>query len=376
MLLFLTANSQENIFILVDVSESSIKQDLINAKQALFEILSGNNLSNSFVQGGNSQDLAPFKLNSGDKVSISKFGDQQTTKSINPNPVVINNIATDLANLFSTFPIEPKGKTTYVRLAKAKIAEYAKKNNIKTYKLYMISDEYTDNFGSNGKPNYSDPYFSRLADEYDTKNNPAHEDSFILVRLNNSTNKEFKLTFIPKVDLSKYNLPGNATPSTTTNSSYEGSCIQFCFPLKGDCSTKEETEIKTGTLQVCWSCQNCPDNARFDVRVNNIKNNKIKEIKNIPLGFAKFDLPDGKYKVTVFAINFSASATTTVTISTFNPIWIILFLFLLAAATCGYWYWNKKRQEKINSIGGDGSNDIFSSSGTSNIGSDNTSGYF
>src|ERR1039457_4660326 len=81
----LTAYSQNNVFVLVDVSKSISPGQLIDAKQALTEVLTGSTLTKAFVTQGKQQDLINFKLTQGDKLAIGRFGSLQTTLAIAPS---------------------------------------------------------------------------------------------------------------------------------------------------------------------------------------------------------------------------------------------------------------------------------------------------
>jgi len=130
--------AQNNVFVLVDVSKSVKKADLVAAKQALTDVLLGNPLSNSNVVGATVHDLQQFKIVQGDKLSVVKFGEQQTSLNISPQLLTIQTIPTDIIQVLNSFPTTPTDNNTYWKLAKAKVADYAVKNGIKNYKLYII----------------------------------------------------------------------------------------------------------------------------------------------------------------------------------------------------------------------------------------------
>ena len=130
--------AQNNVFVLVDVSRSVGQNELDYAKQALKEVLTGSQLSRAFVSQGSEQDLVNFRLAPGDNLAIVKFGSLTTTLAISPNPSVIQNIQADVSQVSNSIRWEPTDQQTYITLAKAKIAEYAKNHNITEYNRHIL----------------------------------------------------------------------------------------------------------------------------------------------------------------------------------------------------------------------------------------------
>jgi len=370
----LHSSSQENIFVIVDISKSVKQADLVSAKQALQDVLSGNILSNAYVDGGNLQDLLPFKLKMGDKISLVKFGDQQTTLAIQPSPIVIQNIPNDIFTLINgSFPTDPKDNNTYFRLAKAKIAEYANLNKIKEYKLYIVSDEIDDNF-SGGKPNYSSQYIMELADGYNTTKNPVIESPRTVVKLKNSSTQGFKLNFFPKVDVSKYTPPGGGIVIN------DDSVIQIRITSYSQGTKIKPIKINGSNLNIGWSCTNCPQGAKFTLIVSGMSGNKYRP--KIPIvstqGYSLNNVPGGDYRISVSGQNFSSNSDTVyITVNSGGGTgWIIPVLLLLAAGIAGYWFWNKKRQKKLDEDKVNKQDDIFSPGGSQGSSNSSNSGYF
>src|SRR6218665_3363587 len=200
----LPAYAQNDVFVLVDVSKSVTQTDLNNAKQALAEVLTDLPLSKAFVAQGNQSDMANFKLASGDKLAVAKFGSLQTTLAINPASFQIQNVGADVSQVLNSSVWMPTDYQTYLTLAKAKIAEYAKKNKIVKYKLCLISDNLNDDYGRGRKPNYPDDYTRNLVEDYNSSTNPVSEGGY--TRLKFDPGSFFALSFF-SVDISKYNLP-------------------------------------------------------------------------------------------------------------------------------------------------------------------------
>lgn len=367
--------AQNNVFVLVDVSKSVSQTDLNNAKQALIEVLTGSSLSTGFVPPGmgSQQDLINFRLSQGDKLAIAKFGSSQTTSAINPIPITIQNINTDVNQVINSISWTPTDLQTYITLAKAKIAEYAKNHSISRYKLYIISDNRPDedDFGNTGNPNYPNSYIRNLAEGYNTSTNPVSESGYTKVKFN--VNLPLTLSFCPEVDVSGYNLP-QGTPPTVINSNSGNAEITITTPpaaKKGN-----EYEIKTETINVNWTCNNCPPGIKYTVTISEQDGGKFKDTKkDLVANTATFKLPEGKFKITVSSSNFPVKTDSTyIKVPTGNIELIIFLIILLIAAAVGYYFWNKKRLEKLNVFESKIEDDIFSknSGGTSTGNSTNT----
>lgn len=366
--------SQTNVFVLVDVSKSVKQDELNNAKQALNEVLTGTQLSRAFISQGGQQDLANFKLVQGDKLAIVKFGSLHTTLAINPNPSTIQNVNADVSQVLNTIAWTPTDQQTYITLAKAKIAEYAKNHNITKYKLYIISDNVSDDYGQNGKPNYPDDYTRNLAEGYNTSTNPVSEGGY--TKLKFSANSLFTLSFSPNVDVSKYTLPGG-TPTPIVDADTGNAAITLTSPQPKARKGKEH-EIKSETLNINWTCKNCPQGIKYTVSVSQYDGGKFKEAKkDLTANTATFKLPDGKFRITLSATNYSASSDYThISVSTGSYGWLIFLVILLAAGTIGYYFWNKKRQEKIDVFASNKADDIFSKGNGGTTGNSSNSDYF
>lgn len=371
----LSVNAQSNVFVLVDVSKSVSQADLNNAKQALTEVLAGSPLSKAFVPKdmGKQQDLVNFKTVQGDKLAIAKFGSLQTTLAINPNPTTIQNTNADVNQILNSTAWTPTDQQTYLTLAKAKIAEYAKNHNITSYKLYVISDNINDDYGQGGQPNYPDAYTRNLVQGYNTSINPVGEAGYTILKFN--ANSLFTLKFSPDVDISKYNLPG-VIPPTVIDANTGNAIITLTSPSK--VGKSQEHEIKTETLNVNWTCQNCPQGIKYNVLVSQYDGGKFREIKRkLTSNTATFKLPDGKFRISVSSSNFPAlSDYTYVSVHTGGYGFIAFLLVLIAAAAVGYYFWNKARQEKINIAGSNNGEDIFSKGGKGTTGNLPNTDYF
>lgn len=366
--------AQSNVFILVDVSKSVTQQQLDDARQALTEVLTASDLSKAFIAQGSGQDLANFRIQQDDKLAISRFGSLQTTLAMNPDLTPVQNITADVSRVINSISWVPTDNQTYITLAKAKVAEYAKNHGITKYKLYIISDNVQDDYGQGGRPNYSnDDYIRNLAEGYNTSTNPVTESGY--TKLKFAANSLFTLSFSPGVDVSKYNLPLPVTGSTNQNPIQP--VMQDTTPvikLTSYAGGKKgkEIEIRSEMLNISWACQNCPQGIKYKVIVSPMDGGK----KDIKSGLSSTALslkePDGSYKIQVISENYpqASSDTTYVTITTGGMGGLLFFLILLLIVGIGLYLWNKKRQQRVEAPSRK-AEDIFSKS--SNTSSDTSS---
>jgi hypothetical protein len=339
----MTLQAQDHVFVLVDVSKSVKQYQLDDAREALYEILTGTQPSKAFITQGKQSDLAQFKLKQGDKLSISTFGSLATTRGINPVP------STDVDKMLNSISWIPTDGQTYLTLAKAKIAEYAKNNSIAKYKLYLISDNINDDYGPNGRPDYpknENNYTQDLVEGYNTSTNPVAESGY--TKLKFDKNSSFSLSLSPGVDVTNYTPPINPNnpiiiPPDTS------SVIKITSPTG---ARKKAYQLKSDKITLSWACTNSPQGIRYNVTFSGIDGTKgHPALKNVSGNSASTKLPDGKYRITVSASNYKASSDTTyIDVSTGGGFGWVLFLLLLAAAGgIGYYLWNKNRQEKFES---------------------------
>jgi len=372
LLLFFVAfkvDAQENVFILVDVSKSVTQNELLNAKQLVKDILTGNPINSSaFVTDGNIQ---PSLLKAGSKIMIMPLGERTTVMNYIPNIVDVNNQADIISFVEQNFPITPKDNWTYISLAKARLAEISKKKNINNYKLIFVSDNISDDFG--GRPNYS-TYEQQLVDGYNTQSNPVREEPGIRIKL--ISNNSFSI-FIQKIDVSGYTPP---------NIGGAQSIDSISVPLKIELTTfKGGTSSnpivhKENIITMGWFCKNAPKNAQYKIRISpiNISGEKTQTYTATGNSYNVSNLSNGKWKITVSSASpdFDASsATTTIEVDSGGSYWFLWLLLIVALGGAGYWYWKKSQDDKIKKLNSMSNNDSFSSGTSLNTNSDN-SGYF
>lgn len=365
----MSVDAQNNVFVLVDVSKSVTQADLNNAKQALTEIFTGYPLSVGNIKGPAS-DLSKFKLNVGDKLSVSRFGSCLTTWAITPSLNGINNLNTDVTSTLNSISWSPTDNNTFILLAKAKIAEFAVRNRITNYKLIIITDNIQTDFAK-GKLNYCNNDAKDLAESYKSGNNPVIEGVYTLLKF--SPSADFTIHLIQSVDVSKYNPGGGIVPPPDT--------IQTppTITLTSFTDGKKGKPKPTGSnsFTISWTC-NPPQNIKYNVMLTEV-GGKFKDLskKNIQGNSVKYnDIPSGKFKIVVSALGVN-SATTIIETPSSDYGWLIFILILIAGIGIGYYFWNKKRQEKIDAFATNKGDDIFSkSSGGTTSSNSSNSDYF
>jgi hypothetical protein len=291
--------------------------------------------------------------------------------SINPTPTQIQNAGADVSQVLNSTVWTPTDNQTYITLAKAKIAEYAKNHNITKYKLYIISDNVTDDYGQNGKPNYPDDYTRNLAEGYNTSTNPVSEGGY--TKLKFTASSLFTLSFSPSVDVSKYTLPGG-TPPAIVDTTSSNAVITITSPPEA--KKGKEHELKSETVNINWTCNNCPQGIKYTVLVSQYEGGKFRETKkDLVVNTATFKLPDGKFRITVSASNYTAlSDYTHINVNIGGYGWLIFLLILIAAGAIGVKIWNDKRIKKLENFASNKADDIFSknSGGTTTSNSSNS----
>ncbi len=346
MLVASLAIAQEHLFVLVDVSKSVSKSELQKAKDVLENVLTGTQLSHgAAVTQGKEQDLPLFALQQYDKLAIATFGDLNTSLQITPNPTTIQNIGADVETVLNSITWRPTDNTTYIVLAKARIAAYAKKQGIDQYRLCIISDNVQDDYGPNGMPNYPNNSTQELVEEYNTSTNPVNEAGYTRIKF--SRQSLFALSFSPKVDISQYYPPGIPKPNTPTPipiDTVKYPTITVISPRR--VKKGKEYEHGAATLNVNWKCTDCPKGIKYNVAVSQYEGGKHKEVrKNVSANTVSLELPDGKFKIRIYAANHANTRSdyTHVSVSTGGFGGVLFFLALLGAGGAGYYFWNKNR---------------------------------
>ena len=350
LIIFLSAalnvTAQENIFILVDVSLSVKKKQLHDAKQLMKNVLTGKPINSSVFY--TVKNFQPKIIPAGSQILIMPLGERNTVMNYNPIIEDVNNESEIISFINKKFPTNPKDNWTYISLAKARLAEIAKKHSIDNYKLIFVSDNISDDFG--GRPNYS-IYEQKLVDGYNTKNNPVIEKPG--VRIKYTHNNAFSV-FIQEIDVSGYYPP---KASSGPKSQIIPTPLKIVLTTFKGGTNKKPVVLNENNITISWFCKNAPKNAQYKVRVSpiNIQGEKSLIHKTTGKSYNVKNLSDGKWRISVYSANAIAfkasSATTTIEINSGGSLWLLWFL-LLALIACGgaYWFWNKAQENKLMEI--------------------------
>jgi hypothetical protein len=389
LLLSFHINAQDNVFILVDVSKSVSQQELINAKQLVKEVLSGNYSNSSFFS--NNGQVPKYSFNNGSHLIIIHFGDKGTVMNNTPIVNSINSCSELVTLVEQHFRTNPTDNRTYLTLAKAKCADEAYKNSIKEYSIVLVSDNVSDDFGGS-ITGYS------------------HEEQNLVNRLNTITNTfagslftysnraAFTVLF-QKINLNGYggsnDSDGDGVPDLIDNcpGTPKGQIVnQFGCPdtilqslkieltsFKGGTS-KKPIGIKSDKITVSWFCRNAPRNAQYKIRLSPVNNpgEKSQNFTSTGNSYNLQNISDGIWKITVSSGNpkFNASpANTTIEVNASGSSWFLWLLLFSVLFGCGYWYWKKTQEDKLQRLNSVSTKDNFSTGSTLNTNSDN-SGYF
>ena len=286
-------NAQKNIFVLVDVSQSVKSFQLDNAKNALREIFNTGNTTNGTVVGGNSSDLQFYKLQANDRVAVNAFGKLQTSANIIPIVKTLNNPANEIENVLNSIVWSPRDNLTYLTLARAKIAEFAKNHHINDYMLIEITDNVNDDYGPNGIADYQGKtYLEDLITQYNTTTNKVTDNGWTKVAF--GSDRKFLLSLTSGVNISNYKPP----TFQATNSG-----ITITYPSQTKMGA--EYEINDALFTLTWACIKCNPNMEYSVTIQGYDGNTYTEqIDAIRKDSAPLKLPqNGMYQIIVQAKN-------------------------------------------------------------------------
>jgi hypothetical protein len=384
--------SQENVFILVDVSKSVKSNELLNAKKLVNDVLTGSYNGSSYFS--TNSPTPTFNFTSGSLLAIVHFGDKNTFTNSNPILHKINGIS-DVSSLISSeFRTNPTDDWTYLELAKAQCANFAMKGNgITKYTLVLVSDN-TSDWLPNGKSGYNSTE-QELVNLLPTISNTSAGSNYIY-----NSRKAFTVLF-QKINLSGSGFVdsdgdgvpdhidkchGTPTGTKVNSNGCPDDEVHLKIELttfKGGTSSKPIVH-KENKITISWFCKNAPKNApknaqyKIKVRPINITGEKARTYTTTGNSYSISNLCNGKWKITVSSdsANFNATSdTTTIEIDTGVSYWFLWLLLIAALGWGGYWYWKKIQDDKIKKLNSMSNTDSFSSGTSLNTNSDN-SGYF
>ncbi len=361
--------AQDNVFVLVDISTSIKQHELEDAQQLVKDLLSGNTINTNKFKVDNT--LPNYTVKTGNKIMIMPFGDKTTIMNYIPLINTINSQA-DVNNYINLyFPVRPHDPWTYISLAKARLAEIAKRNNINDYRLIIVSDNTSDAYG--GHPNYS-LFEQQLVDGYNTSNNPVTENPGIRIKL--LSNNAFSV-FVQSVNVSSYK-----PPSISNAQSIDSISAPLKIELtsyKGG-TTQKPIIVNKNSFPLTWFCKSAPTNAKYKISISPIDNSEEKSqilhAQNSPYNIP--NIADGRWRITISSDNSSFNASsdsTTIEVKNGSSLWILWVLLVPVLGGGGYWYWKKTQNDKLKKLNALSNSGSFSTGSTINTNSDN-SGYF
>jgi len=358
--------SQENVFILVDVSGSRAKDPIRpEAKQQVYSLILGQYSANGWdafriidkkildlVNSTNKQAL----ISQNSWVCIMPFGNQEAYKKFT---IIQNkNSPMDFQNFFNqNYPSIYKDQDTYIQIAEAFTASLAKTYNIDEYYMVIITDGLGDQDDTNSKNTY-DPFEENLLLEW------GNASSSIVKPIGSLKKSKYYINFKRVTNIRNSQIPTNPTiqpPIGTIDTNSQYSSIKILTPPEG--RKNKEAELKTDNINVNWTCTNCPPGIKFTVMISEYDGGKFRDKRSdLTSTTTTFKVPDGKFRITVSAQNFTVDPKSTcIKVSTGNYALLLFILLLAIAGGIGYKIWNDKR--KKNSTKGTNAkvNEIFSS---------------
>ena len=345
--------AQEHVFILVDISGSRGTDPIkAEAKQQVYNLLLGQYSSNGWNPVTVTDKKISDLINSVSKqtligqnswICIVPFGNKDTYKkySIAQN----KNNPIDFQNLFNqNYPSKFTDGYTYIQIAEAFTASLAKTYNINEYYMFIITDGLGDQDDTNSKNNY-DSFEENLLLEW---NNAS---SSIVKNVGALTKSKYYINFRRVTNVKGTTIPTNpgiTPPTSIVDSSDANAVITITSPPEA--KKGKEHEMKAETVNIDWTCNNCPQGIKYTVLVSQYEGGKFRETKkDLVANTATFKLPDGKFRITVSTSNYTSSSDyTCISVSTGSYGWLLILL-LIAIIFGGIIYFrNRKRNINLN----------------------------
>jgi hypothetical protein len=340
----------DNIIVLVDVSGSVKKFSPNETSVVISEVIEGRNISNgnyTLETFSSSKITAPLTA-SGKKFIIVPFGNlERDSEAAFIKAIDIFNLTDVQGILNRDYPKSFSDSKTYRTLAIARTAQLAKKFEMETYWLFMISDRTGDDFLGQDA-GYSTAQ-QELIDSYNTLTNKVDETKHGVIRYRN--NSKYKVD-ISHLTLLNWVPPLSATsPTAPPASKGSGTTMPESCKVKlisfPNSTSKLPAKVEKTPFSVNWSC-NCPEVKTFRVSINGLRGEKVdgqQRSRQITGNSATFNLEDGSYRVVVSAVG-AGSSQAYVDVSTGSGVVFLIFILLLLAAAAGYYFWNKNRSNK------------------------------
>lgn len=369
LMLAVLGQAQDHVFILVDVSGSRGNDPIkMQAKSQVYNLIMGNYRANDWdAIKVTDKKLAAIINGKSNKALIAAnswacvmpFGEKSTYE--NRKLILNKNHPTDFNQLFNTYyPTVFSDNHTYIQIAQAFTASLAKSNNINEYYVLVVTDGLGDQDDTNSRNTYN-AFEEALMLEWNNS-------SSAIVKNVGTLRKDKYYIYLKKVE----NVKGTSIPTVTppgtppvvpaiVDTSPPTPIIKITSPAEG--RKNQETELNTETININWTCTNCPKGIKYNVLVSQYDGGKYRESKkDILSNTTSFKVPDGKFRITVSASNYPEAKAdyTYVMVGTGRFGWLFFLLFLIALAGGGYYLWNKQRGTKTSTKRSDvASDEIF-----------------
>ncbi len=372
--------SQENIFILVDISASRGNDPVKSeAKQQVFNLILGQYSANGWIPfhiiDKEIQDLVNSTtkkslISQNSWVCILPFGNKDTYKRFT---IIQNkNNPTDFQNLFNqNYPSAFSDQYTYIQIAEAFTASLAKTYNINEYYMFIITDGLGDQDDTNSKNTY-DTFEQNLLLEW---NNAS---SSIVKNIGSLIKSKYFINLRRVTNVKNSQIPTNPNiqpPPVVGDTISQYASIKILTPPEG--RKNKEAELKTDNINVNWTCTNCPPGIKFTVMISEYDGGKFRDKRSdLTATTTTFKVPDGKFRITVSAQNFTVDPKSTcIQVSTGNYAFLLFILLLAIAGGIGYKVWNDRRKKNSTKSTNVKANEIFSSNSSISPQSTNSKHY-
>ena len=261
---------------------------------------------------------------------------------------------------------------TIIELPMAWLAGFLKNENLTEYFVFIISDEQQDKGNPGSLTQYSYEDKKMIADYGKGSKKPEK-----ICTLNASSNgKEMFLT-IWKIDLT-----GNPIkPITNTGIVIpEGESLKIELTTFKDGTIQKPCTVNNNKFTVSWFCKNAPKNMQYKIKLspNNISGEKPQSYITAGNSYSFQNIADGTWKISIQAASpeFKASsANSTIEVNAGGPTWLYWLLPIAGIIGGGVWWMRKMKNDKIKKLNSFSDNDSFSSGSKINTNSD-SSGYF
>ena len=346
LFIHLTALAQvDNIIVLIDVSGSVQKYDPTASAEVVSDVIEGLSISNPnfTLETFNGSKITPPLTGINKKMIVIPFGNLERddfAKTIVPEDIFD---VRDVRKILSyNFPKQFNDTKTYRELAEARTAELAKKYNMETYWLFMISDR-TGNDFLGQDAGYSNEQ-QTLINSINTPVNKVDETKMGVIKFRGSSKY--------KIDISRFTLenwtpPPASSASSGSASSSEPAPCKIKLVTFASSTSKIPGKVDKTPFNVNWTC-NCPEINSYKVSVSGIKGSKVDpnlRSRQVNGNSISFNLEDGNYRILVSAVG-AGSSQAFIQVSTGSSMGLLLFLILILSGAAGYYFWNKNRSAK------------------------------